>query len=92
MSVAQLVSLTEGKVAELDLIPIQLEFALRAKGRSVSVTNAGVGGDSAAKGLARLNRVVTDDTDAVIVALGWWDLDRGLEPKRHPRGTRGDSR
>lgn len=73
-------SLTEGKVPEIDRIPIQLEFALKAKGRSVSVTNAGVGGDSAAKGLARLNRVVPDDTDAAIVALGWWDLDRGIDP------------
>jgi acyl-CoA thioesterase-1 len=73
-------SLTEGKVAETDRIPIQLEFALKAKGQSVSVINAGVGGDSAAKGLARLNRVVKDDTDAVIVALGWWDMDRGLDP------------
>ncbi|MBR0910818.1 GDSL-type esterase/lipase family protein [Bradyrhizobium japonicum] len=73
-------SLTEGKVPEIDRIPIQLEFALKAKGQSVSVTNAGVGGDSAAKGLARLNRVVTDDTDAVILALGWWDMVRGLDP------------
>jgi acyl-CoA thioesterase-1 len=73
-------SLTEGKVPELDRIPIQLEFALKAKGLSVSVINAGVGGDSAANGLARLNRVVTADTDAAIVALGWWDLDRGIDP------------
>ncbi|MCA1552271.1 lysophospholipase [Bradyrhizobium sp. BRP19] len=73
-------SMTEGKVPELDRIPIQLEFALKAKGHSVSVTNAGAGGDSAAKGLGRLSRVVKDDTDAVIVALGWWDMDRGLDP------------
>jgi acyl-CoA thioesterase-1 len=73
-------SITQGKVDELDRIPIQLEFALKAKGQSVSITNAGAGGDSAAQGLARLNRVVKDDTDAVIVALGWWDMDRGLDP------------
>jgi acyl-CoA thioesterase-1 len=73
-------SITAGKVPELDRIPIQLEFALKAKGQSVSITNAGAGGDSAAMGLARLNRVVKDDTDAVIVALGWWDMDRGLDP------------
>lgn len=73
-------SITEGKVSELDRIPIQLELALKAKGQSVAVINAGVGGDSAAKGLARLNRVVTDDADAVILALGWWDMDRGLAP------------
>jgi acyl-CoA thioesterase-1 len=73
-------SITAGKVPEADRIPIQLEFALKSKGQSVSVTNAGAGGDSAAKGLARLNRVVKDNTDAVIVALGWWDMDRGLDP------------
>ena len=73
-------SITEGKVPELDRIPSQLEFALKAKGQSVSITNAGAGGDSAAKGRARLDRVVKDDTDAVIVALGWWDMDRGLDP------------
>jgi acyl-CoA thioesterase I len=73
-------SITQGKVDELDRIPIQLEFALKAKGQSVSITNAGAGGDSAAQGLARLNRVVKDDTDAVIVALGWWDMSRGLDP------------
>ena len=36
----------------------QLEFALRAKGQSASVINAGMGGDTAARGLARLNRSV----------------------------------
>jgi acyl-CoA thioesterase-1 len=82
-------SLIEGKVPELDRIPIQLEFALKAKGQAVEFINAGVGGDSAAKGLARLNRVVTDDTDAVILALGWWDMDRGLDPSatRESLGT-----
>jgi acyl-CoA thioesterase-1 len=73
-------SITEGKVPELESIPSQLEFALKARGQSVSVTNAGAGGNSAAQGLARLNRVVKNDTDAVIVALGWWDMDRGLDP------------
>lgn len=73
-------SLIEGKVPEIDRIPNQLEFALKAQGHSVAVVNAGVGGDSAARGLARLNRVVTDDTDAVILALGWWDMARGLDP------------
>jgi acyl-CoA thioesterase-1 len=74
-------SLTEGRgVPEIDRIPNQLEFALKAKGQSVAVTNAGVGGDSAERGLARLNRVVTDDTDAVILELGWWDMARGLDP------------
>ncbi|MBR0824240.1 lysophospholipase [Bradyrhizobium manausense] len=58
----------------------QLEFALRAKGQLVAVINAGVGGDTAAKGLARLDRSITDDTDAVILELGGNDMRRGYEP------------
>jgi acyl-CoA thioesterase-1 len=60
--------------------PDRLEFALKAKGQSVTVVNAGVGQDSAANGLARLGRSVTDDTDAVILQLGGNDMIRGREP------------
>ena len=60
--------------------PDKLEFALGAKGQSVAVANAGVGGDSAANGLARLDRSVPDGTDAVILELGWWDMTRGVDP------------
>ncbi|WP_247417048.1 GDSL-type esterase/lipase family protein [Bradyrhizobium sp. 159] len=58
----------------------QLEFALRAKGQLAAVINAGVGGDTAARGLARLNRSVPDDTDAVILELGANDMLRGGDP------------
>jgi acyl-CoA thioesterase-1 len=60
--------------------PEKLEFALRARGQSAAVANAGVGGDTAARGLARLNRSITDDNDAVIVELGGNDMLRGLDP------------
>lgn len=60
--------------------PDRLEFGLKAKGQSVTVVNAGVGQDSAANGLARLDRSVTDDTDAVILQLGANDMMRGREP------------
>ena len=60
--------------------PEKLEFALKAKGQQVAVANAGVGGDSAANGLARLERSVPAGTDAVILELGWWDMTRGLDP------------
>ncbi|MCK1334656.1 lysophospholipase, partial [Bradyrhizobium sp. 38] len=43
----------------------QLEFALRAKGKAVVVFNAGVVHDTAANGLARLDRAVPDGTHAV---------------------------
>ena len=56
--------------------PDKLEFALRARGQSASVANAGVSGDTAAMGLARLNRSITDDTDAVILELGANDMLR----------------
>jgi lysophospholipase L1-like esterase len=60
--------------------PDKLEFALRARGQSAAVANAGVGGDTAARGLARLDGVITDDTDAVILELGAVDMLRGTDP------------
>ena len=59
--------------------PDKLEFALRARGQSASVANAGASGDTAAMGLARFNRSITDDTDAVILELGANDTLRGFE-------------
>lgn len=58
----------------------QLEFALRAKGKAVVVFNAGVVHDTAANGLARLDRAVPDGTHAVIVQLGGTDMLRGTDP------------
>jgi len=44
--------------------PDRLEFALKARGRSVTVVGASNSSDTAARGLARLNRSVSEDTDA----------------------------
>ena len=55
----------------------RLEFALKAKGQSVA---AGKGNDTAARGLARLNRSVPEDTDAVILELGAIDMLFAVEP------------
>jgi acyl-CoA thioesterase-1 len=60
--------------------PARLEAALRTQGLSVSVANAGVSGDTASGGLARLDWSVPDGTDAVIVELGANDMLRGLDP------------
>jgi acyl-CoA thioesterase-1 len=60
--------------------PARLEAALRAKGLAVEITNAGVSGDTAAGGLARLDWSVPDGTEAVIVELGANDALRGLDP------------
>jgi acyl-CoA thioesterase-1 len=60
--------------------PARLEQALRAKGLKVSVTNAGVSGDTASDGLARLDWSVPEGTDAVILELGANDALRGIDP------------
>jgi acyl-CoA thioesterase I len=61
--------------------PARLEQALRAKGIAVEISNAGVSGDTAAGGLARLDWSVPEGTDAVIVELGANDTLRGIDPK-----------
>ena len=58
----------------------RLQAALAAKGLAAEVVNAGVSGDTAADGLARLDWSVPDGTDAVIVELGANDMLRGLNP------------
>lgn len=58
--------------------PARLEAALKAKGHDVTVRNAGVSGDTAAQGAARLDWALTDDVDAAIVELGANDALRGL--------------
>jgi acyl-CoA thioesterase I len=58
----------------------RLQEALRAKGHDVTVINAGVSGDIAAQGAARLEWALTADVKAVIVELGANDALRGLDP------------
>jgi acyl-CoA thioesterase-1 len=60
--------------------PAKLEKALKAKGLAVEIANAGVSGDTASGGLARLDWSVTDGTEAVIVELGANDMLRGTDP------------
>ena len=76
-------SLTAGYgVLAIDAFPAKLERALRTRGQSAAVANADVSGDTTAMGLARLNRSIPDDTDAVILELGANDMLRGFELKR----------
>jgi acyl-CoA thioesterase-1 len=58
----------------------QLQAALTAKGAAAEVQNAGVSGDTASDGLARLDWSVPDGTDAVILELGANDMLRGINP------------
>jgi acyl-CoA thioesterase-1 len=74
-------SLTAGLgLPEKDSFPAQLERALKARGQQVKVVNAGVSGDTAAAGLARLDWAMPDDASAVIVELGANDALQGLDP------------
>jgi acyl-CoA thioesterase I len=62
--------------------PAKLEAALKAKGHDVVVMNAGVSGDTASQGAARLDWALTDDVDGVLVELGANDALRGLPPEQ----------
>jgi acyl-CoA thioesterase I len=76
-------SLTAGfGLPAADAFPAKLERALKAKGLAVEVANAGVSGDTAPGGLARLDWAVPPDADAVIVELGANDMLQGKDPKR----------
>lgn len=75
-------SLTQGfgLPEEEGFVP-QLEAWLHDNGAGyVTVINAGVSGDTTAGGRARVDWVLADEPDAVIVALGGNDLLRGLDP------------
>jgi acyl-CoA thioesterase I len=60
--------------------PSRLEAALRQRGHDVIVVNAGVSGDTASQGAARLDWSLTPEVDAVLVELGANDALRGLPP------------
>ncbi len=62
--------------------PARLEVALREAGWPVTVKNAGVSGDTTAAGLARLDWVLQDEPDVLIIQLGANDALRGLPPQR----------
>jgi acyl-CoA thioesterase I len=59
----------------------RLQAALAAKGIAAEINNAGVSGDTAPDGLARLDWSVPEGTDAVIVELGANDMLRGIKPE-----------
>jgi acyl-CoA thioesterase-1 len=75
-------SLTQGYgLPEPEGFVPQLQAWLRANGAPEAVViNAGVSGDTSAGGLARIDWTLTEEVDAVIVALGGNDLLRGLDP------------
>ena len=76
-------SLTAGYgLAAGQAFPARLEAALAAGGSTIRVINAGVSGDTTAGGLARLDWMLADGPDMVIVSLGANDGLRGLAPEQ----------
>jgi acyl-CoA thioesterase-1 len=74
-------SLTAGfGLPAADAFPTKLAQALTDKGFAVTMINAGVSGDTASGGLARLDWSVPEGTDAVILELGANDALRGVDP------------
>ncbi len=75
-------SLTAGYgLAPGESFPEQLEAALRERGETVTVVNAGVSGDTSSAGLSRLDWSVPETADLVIVELGANDALRGISPQ-----------
>ena len=66
-------------------LPVRLEAALKAKGRDVAILNHGVSGDTMAGGLARVDWMLADRPDIVLVALGGNDMLRGSDPAQAER-------
>lgn len=74
-------SLTAGYgLAPGKAFPAQLQAALAGNGIDAKVINGGVSGDTSAGGLARLDWLLGDKPDLVIVELGANDGLRGLDP------------
>jgi acyl-CoA thioesterase I len=69
--------------------PSVLQGALKAKGITVEMINAGVSGDIAQGGLDRLDWSIPAGTDAVIVELGANDSLRGLDPAQTKQALEG---
>lgn len=65
-----------------DSLPAQLEDELKRLGADVRVRGAGVSGDTAEAGLARVDFSVKPDTSVCVVALGGNDLLQGVSPLR----------
>lgn len=73
-------SLTEGLGVEMaDAYPAQLERKLRAGGYDVTVVNAGVSGETSSGAFSRVDWVLRQQPDIVILATGGNDGLRGVE-------------
>jgi acyl-CoA thioesterase-1 len=72
-------SLTSGwRLPTAEAYPALVGRALRERGRPVRIHNAGVSGDTVAKGLARLEGVLARQPAVLVVALGINDALHGM--------------
>lgn len=81
-------SITAGYgLASKEALPVKLEEALRRQQQrdDIFIINGGVSGDTTAGGLARIEWLLHDNPDAVIVALGGNDTLRGIAPQNTRR-------
>lgn len=67
-------------LAPAQAFPTRLQAALKEKGRNVTVINHGVSGDTTAGGLERIDWMMADKPDIVMVELGGNDMLRALDP------------
>ena len=69
-------------------MPDVLQAALQKQGSDVKIINAGVSGDTAAQGAARLDWALTPDVRGIILELGANDALRGLAPEQTEQALR----
>ncbi|HSB60497.1 MAG TPA: arylesterase [Vicinamibacteria bacterium] len=82
-------SLTSGwKLRPAEAYPALVQRTLSRRGRPVRIVNAGVSGDTVAKGLKRLPGVLRRRPDVLVVALGINDGLLGLPPDATEEGLR----
>jgi acyl-CoA thioesterase-1 len=82
-------SLTAGLGLEADqAYPAIIERTLHEQGLNVQVVNAGVSGDTTAGGLRRLDWLMKQSPDVLVVGLGGNDGLRGLDPKSSEQNLR----
>jgi len=62
--------------------PARLEAILREEGTPIEAVNAGVSGDTSAGGLRRIDWLLRQEPDVVVVGLGANDGLRGLSPEQ----------
>jgi len=69
-------------------MPDVLQAALQKDGKDVKIINAGISGDTAAQGAARLDWALTPEVKAIILELGANDALRGLPPEQTDQALR----